>query len=79
MNVTITLGCGTNANVARPARRITATFVLVLCLSAIAFADCFDLCQASLSGCLAGANGNATAEFQCQKQFDDCGQACLLQ
>lgn len=79
MKVTLTLGCGTTANVARRSRRIAAMFVLVLCLSAIARADCFDLCQGNLAGCLAGANGNPSAEFQCQKHFDDCGQACLLQ
>jgi len=82
MNVTLTLGSGNNANVrtnARPCRRITATRVLVLCLRALASADCFDLCQGSLAGCLASAHGNPTAEFQCQKNFDDCGQSCLLQ
>lgn len=80
MNVTLT--CGTNANIeknARPTRQVTATLVLVLCLSISAFADCFDLCQGNLATCLAGAHGNPTAEFQCQKAFDDCGQSCLLQ
>lgn len=52
--------------------------LLIVCLSFIAFADCFDLCQDNLAGCLAGVNGNPSAEFACQKAFYDCAQQCLL-
>lgn len=55
--------------------------LIIWCLSGIspdARADCFDLCQGNLAGCLANANGNPTAEFACQKAYDNCGQQCLL-
>jgi hypothetical protein len=41
-------------------------------------ADCFDQCQATLAGCAAGANGDPGIEFKCQRDYDDCNEACIL-
>jgi hypothetical protein len=41
-------------------------------------ADCFDQCQATLAGCAATANGDPGLEFKCQRDYDDCSEACIL-
>jgi hypothetical protein len=39
---------------------------------------CFSHCQANLAGCLADANGDPIAEFQCQTTYNQCGDLCMM-
>lgn len=55
--------------------------LVVLCLTGPANqvrADCFDQCQGTLAGCAGAANGDPGLEFKCQRDYDDCSEACIL-
>jgi len=39
---------------------------------------CFDQCQANLASCLAAANGDPIAQFQCQSAYSACGELCMI-